>query len=211
MRPNLDLLTQLHKRGRDGRNPDEGFVSEVLAAAMACDPGLARRTLGLWGIGIPDDEEISVRTEVEYPPVEGGVVKQQSFIDVEVRSVSTLVWVENKVGASLNKYRIEVDGEPSERDQVEKYGAVLNGLDAIWPTLECGGPTVPQRRFLVVLARDSIEGARPELRFLGSRRWVELYRSWEEYAAEHPCIGHPMRPANPGVDRTLRVRSTPAR
>ncbi len=158
-----DLFVVLYGHGRNtGKSVSENFVSALVAMVFVHDKQLAQRVLWkLWDIHIPDEdmEKMEIRTEAAY-----AANARDSFIDIEIKTPSALVWIECKVGAKLNTYEFETAEGIERQDQIKKY---LDALAAV--------PRESARsKHLVVLARDLVRRDGNGDYYRGSRTWAEL-------------------------------------
>jgi len=168
-----NLFWRLMKTERSSAEGHEDFVTEALAVVLNADQKLTRYFLqSLVQIDIDENEQIVVQTQSLYESKAVG----SSSIDLELRSESVLLFVENKISASLNKYLVESEIDPDGKtiDQIEKYDVVLHGLDNSHPSL----------RHLIAIGQEPLK--QPGDNLLYFRRdflWWDVYRIIEDHYA----------------------------
>jgi hypothetical protein len=166
-----NLYWRLMKSERSSAEGHEDFVTEALASVLHADEALARHFLSsLTPTNVREDENILVETQTSYPATVAG----ESLIDLELRTDSIVLFVENKIGASLNKYLVESTDEEDEEsiDQVKKYDLVLQNLD----------DSHPIERHLVVIGQEPLRQHSEDLQhYYRDYLWWDVYRIIEKF------------------------------
>lgn len=166
-----NLYWRLMKSEWSSAGGHEDFVTEALASVLHADKALARHFLSsLVPTKICEDENILVGTQTSYPATVAG----ESLIDLELRTDSILLFVENKIGASLNKYLVESTDKENEEsiDQVKKYDLALKNLD----------DSHPMERHLVVIGQEPLRQHSEDLQhYYRDYLWWDVYKIIEKF------------------------------
>lgn len=166
-----NLFWRLMRTKKSSAKGHEDFVTEALASVLYADQELAKHFLkSVLRTNTDWPDFIEVKTQTSYPSDLVGA----SLIDLELRSESMVVFVENKISAPLNKYMIESEdsSNPKEIDQIEKYDIVLAGLDT----------SHPSERHLLAIGQEPLKQPSDNLQYF--RRdflWWDIYRIIDEY------------------------------
>ena len=160
----LRLLPGRRTRGGHvGATGHEEYVTQILGAVLEADPGLTRLMLREWvGDLIDVDEGTSPVVATEVDASAHSDTGERSRIDLVLEVPGHLIFVENKVGAGLNKYETVLDGKQIAEDQVQRYHRVLDA--------ESGA----RMGHLIVLAQKPVASYALPL-YRGHRHWWDLY------------------------------------
>jgi|GEM_PF-5152685 len=169
---NSNLFWRLMHTERSSAEGHEDFVTEAFAAVLLADQNLTQHFVNsILGVKLNQLERVVVETQSEYDSVKAGISRP----DMEFRSESFVLFVENKIGASLNNYLIESSTENDEKetwDQVKKYDTTLQLL----------GDLHPSERYLIAIGQVPLKSVHADLTyFKGGFLWWDVFRIINEY------------------------------
>lgn len=155
----LRLLPKMAERGSERRSDGhEEYITQTVGVVLQEDHGLVRRLLREWcSLDPAAASPVRVLTERPYPAPAG--FQSAVCVDLVIETDEALVFIENKVGASLNRY-LATDG--TARTQVDIYHAAL---------LAARGK---KDGHLLVLCRDPQQEHKLAC-YRGYRYWSELF------------------------------------
>lgn len=108
-----NFLINIQKyRPREDNNPQENFFTEIFSFILSKDKELVSQLLKL--IGLSDEiNTYKVKTQIVY---------SYGIIDIElIINNSISIFIENKLGSSVNKFKEKVNGENIVNNQLERY------------------------------------------------------------------------------------------
>lgn len=171
----LRLLPSMGSRDSEQRiDGHETYLTQAVGLVLQHDPTLVRRLLSSWlGIEVQAAAEVRVATEISYPvPGED----KEGIIDLVIEAPGHLVFIENKVGASLNRYLTASGSETV--DQVEWYARVLRGQSQ----------EGLQGHVLLLSRSPHTNEGRPD-EYRGQKFWWDLYKVLQVHH-DTPADGH---------------------
>lgn len=152
----------------------EDFVTEAFRTILAHDHALIHSFVKeTTHVDLPQNETLQVSSQSTYNSVQVG----SCCIDLEIRSNSLFLFVEDKISASLGKYRIEeevnsANAESETIDQITKYDRLLGELDESYPA----------NRHLILISQDPAKIPNQSLRyFKESYLWWDIYKIIDKY------------------------------
>ena len=169
--PKKNLFWRLMRAEQNTVAGHEDFVTEAFASVLVTDPALGKYIFeALLGVSLGPSSEIFFKTQSGYSSSRVG----SSSIDLEVRSKSCLIFIENKIEAKLNQYVIEAENKDEQEliNQLQKYDIVLSEM----------GPEEPVDRHLIAIGQVPLETQSSTLTFYRLQAfWWDIYVLIQSY------------------------------
>jgi hypothetical protein len=169
--PKENLFWRLMRAEQNTVAGHEDFVTEAFASVLVTDPALGKHIFeSLLDVSLGPPGKILFKTQSGYSSSRVG----SSSIDLEVRTESCLIFVENKIEAKLNQYVIEAENKDEQEliNQLQKYDIVLSEM----------GPEEPADRHLIAIGQVPLEKQSSVLKFYRRQVfWWDIYVLIQSY------------------------------